>query len=190
MKSISNPAKLLAIWESYWGKLSDNWTENFLTDARIDLIIKFEDLLILQAVQENKKLVDILGALEKNSRKLKTEEASNKIGFSRINIGQQTSLGTELEVNEIKEWLREFSREKLSPDEVVTWLSVKTDIETCRAKVRYPSEKEAILAIIRLGKKNREIIKQLPYKCNVCRQFHNSHLLSREAIEKLQLKYS
>jgi len=99
-------------------------------------------------------------------------------------------LGTESEIGEIKQWLMEFTRDKLNPDEVVTWLNVKTDIETCKGKKRYGNEKDAILALIRLGKKNGEVIKQLPYKCNVCREYHNSHLLSRETIENLQRRYS
>jgi hypothetical protein len=53
----------------------------------------------------------------------------------------------------------------------------------------YKDEKDAILAIIELGKRKDELIKQLPYRCNVCRQFHNTHLISRETLAKLIRKY-
>lgn len=185
-----NPTKLLTIWESYWGELSSNWAESFLADVRIKSILRFDDLMILQAVQENKKLDQILNALEKKSRQQEIHEKSNDKSFSRTNLDNQMGLGTESEIGEIKQWLMEFTRDKLNPDEVVTWLNVKTDIETCNGKKRYGNEKDAILALIRLGKKNSEVIKQLPYKCNVCREYHNSHLLSRETIENLQRRYS
>jgi hypothetical protein len=190
MKSKMNPGKLLSIWESYWGELSSNWAESFLADVRIGSILEFDDLMILQAVQENKKLDLILNALERKSSQQKIHEQSTGKSFSKTNLDNRIGLGTESEISEIKQWLMEFSRGKLNPDEVVTWLNVKTDIETCKAKKRYGSEKDAILALIRLGKQNGEVIKQLPYKCNVCRQFHNSHLLSRETINDLQRKYS
>jgi hypothetical protein len=190
MKSITSATKFLSIWESYWGELSSNWTESFLVDARIDSILVFDDLLILQAVQENRKLDQILNALERKSKQLVLQEQSNVKSFSKTNLDSQLGLGTENERIEIKEWLKEFARGKLNPDEVVTWLNVRTDAETCIAKRQYGSEKDAILASIRLGKQNGEVIKQLPYKCNICRQYHNSHLLSRETIDILNRKYS
>ena len=184
------PSKLLSIWESYWGELSPNWAESFLADHRISSITSFDDLMILQAVQENKKLDQILNALEKKSRQQKIHEESNDESFSKTNLDNQMGLGTESEIGEIRQWLMEFTRDKLNPDEVVTWLNVKTDIETCKGKKRYGNEKDAILALIRLGKQNGEVIKQLPYKCNVCREFHNSHLLSLETIDNLRRRYS
>lgn len=185
-----NSDKLLSIWESYWGELSSNWAESFLADARVRSILEFNDLMILQAVQENKKLDQILTALERKTKQQRIQEQAKENDFSKTNLDNQMGLGTKSEIDEIRKWLTEFSRDKLNPDEVVTWLNVKTDTETCMAKKRYPSEKDAILALIRLGKQNREVIKQLPYKCNVCREFHNSHLLSRETIDNLQRRYS
>lgn len=184
-----SPSKLLTIWENYWGKLTPKWTEAFLKDERINLILNYPELLILQTVQQNKKFEDILTTLERKSREGASKMESEESNFSRTIVDNRIGLGTASEVAEIKDWLSEFTRAKLSQDEVVTWLNVKTDVETCKTKKRYGSEKDAILALIRLGKKNGEVIKQLPYKCNVCREYHNSHLLSRETIENLQRKY-
>jgi HEAT repeat protein len=185
-----SPNKLLSIWENYWGILTPEWTEAFLQDERVKLILDYSELLILQAIQQNRKLEDILATLERNSKQRVSKIESEEFQFSRTIVDSLVGLGTESEVTEIKEWLLEFTRAKLSQDEVVTWLNVKTDIETCKTKKRYGSEKDAILALIRLGKKNGEVLKQLPYKCNVCREYHNSHLLSRETIDSLQRKYS
>lgn len=185
-----SPSKLLSIWENYWGQLAPEWTEAFLKDERVEFILEYPELLILQAIQQNRKLKDILATLDRNSKQRMSKMESDVFKFSRTIVDSRIGLGTELEVSEIREWLLEFTRAKLSQDEVVTWLSVKTDVETCKTKKRYGSEKDAILSLIRLGKKNGEVIKQLPYKCNVCREYHNSHSLSWETIENLQRSYS
>lgn len=184
-----NPGKLLSIWESYWGELTPKWEEEFLADARIVSILEFDDLMILQAVQQNKKLTQILKVLEQNSRKRKFHQESSKDNFSKTSIGNQVTSATESEMDEIKEWLKDYSWAKIDPGEIVTWLAVRTDETTCRGKKAYSSEKDAILNVIRIGKQKGEVINQLPYKCNVCRKYHNSHLLSREVMQKLFRKY-
>jgi hypothetical protein len=185
-----NSNKLLSIWENYWGKLSPEWAQAFLEDMRVPAILNDPELLILQAIQQNRKLADVLSSLEKNNTRMISKLESDEFMFSRTIVDKRVNLGTDAEVNEIKQWLMEFARDKLSQDAVVTWLNVRTDAETCKAKKRYETEKDAILALIRLGKQNGEVIKQLPYKCNICRQYHNSHLLSRETIDNLNRKYS
>lgn len=187
-----SPLKLLSIWVNYWGKLTPKWREEFLKDSRVKLILEYPDLLILQAIQKNKKLEDVLAHLEKSSKKETLKSETDEFEISRARFDKRNELGTEVEVNQIRQWLEEFSasKPKLSQEEVVNWTTAKTDMDTCKAKKKYASEKEAILAVIRLGKSRGEVIKQLPYKCNVCRDFHNSHLLSWESIERLQRKYS
>ena len=190
MKSKMKPDKLLSIWKSYWGELTPKWEEEFLGDARIVLILEFDDLRILQAVQQNKKLSQILKVLEENSSKQKFHEDSRKDSFSKTNLGKEDTSATESEIDEIKDWLEDASWTRIDPEEIVTWLAVRTDETTCREKKQYESEKDAILNVIRLGKQRGEVINQLPYKCNVCRKFHNSHLLSLETIDNLQQRYS
>ena len=185
-----SPSKLLSIWENYWGKLTPEWTDSFLKDGRIRLILKYPDLSILQAIQQNRKLEEILVTLAEGTRKEISKSKSEELIFSRTIVDKRIDLGTEAEINEIREWLKEFTAARLNQEEVVNWSTAKTDMDTCKAKKKYGSEKEAILAVIRLGKNKGEVIKQLPYKCNVCREFHNSHLLSWESIDTLQRKYS
>ena len=189
MKSKMNPGKLLSIWESYWGKLTPKWAEVFLADARIVSILEFDDLMILQAVQQNKKLTQILKVLDENSSIQKIHQKTNKDDFSKTSIGNQVTSATESEIDDIKKWLKDSSWARIDPEEIVTWLAVRTDETTCREKKKYSSEKDAILNVIRIGKQKGEVINQLPYKCNVCRKYHNSHLLSREVIQELFRKY-
>lgn len=189
MKSKMNPGKLLSIWESYWGELTPKWEEEFLADPRIGSILEFDDLMILQAVQQNKKLTQILKELEEYSSKQKFHQESSKGSFSKTNIGEQVTSATESEIDEIKKWLEDASWARIDPEEIVTWLAVRTDEATCKEKKQYSSEKDAILNVIRLGKQKGEVIMQLPYKCNVCRKYHNSHLISRETLSKLERKY-
>lgn len=185
-----SPNKLLSIWENYWGKLSPEWAKAFQEDKRVREILSYPELLILQAIQQNRKLGDILATLEKNSRQRISKLESEEFMFSRTNVDERIGLGTEAEAREIREWLQEFTIDKLDREEVVNWSTAQTDIDTCKGKKKYGSEIDAILAVVRLGKKKGEVIKQLPYKCNVCREFHNSHLLSWESIDKLRRKYS
>ena len=184
-----SPNKLLSIWKNYWGEITPEWAKAFLEDERVRVILSYPELEILQAIQQHRKFEDILVCLETSSKQRKSKLVSEEFMFSRTIVDKRIDLGTDAEVNEIKQWLSEFTREKLSQDEVVTWLNVRTDAETCKTKKSYGTEKDAILALIRLGKQNGEVIKQLPYKCNICREYHNSHLLSHETINNLTEKY-
>jgi hypothetical protein len=78
---------------------------------------------------------------------------------------------------------------KFDPESTFPRLIIKSDRETCEGKRKYDQEKEAIFALIKLEKRKSELIKQLPYKCNICLKFHNTHLISREKLEKLLQKY-
>ena len=186
--------KFLSLWERIWGDLSPEWTEKFLNDPRIEKILSFPETSIQLAIFNNKKLDEIISYLEKHGdsyeksfRKTTVVEAKDQKSISDGKL--RTNPKEDAQMREIYDWLTEFSQTKLDPENTFPRLTVKSDRETCQNKVSYSAEKEAITALIELGNRKGEIIKQLPYKCNICRNFHNTHLISRETIQKLLGKY-
>ena len=189
MKSKIDPDKLLSMWENCWEKLSPKWAESFLKDPRIQKITAFPALSILDAIQKNKKLDEILMYLEESSKQVKIKvDTAEKVVVKPV-IRKKKDLGTSAEVNAIYEWLKRMDVAKFNPESTFPRLIIKSDRETCEGKRKYDQEKEAIFALIKLGERKSELIKQLPYKCNICRKFHNTHLISREKLEKLLRKY-
>ena len=178
------------MWENCWEKLSPKWSENFLKDPRIEKIIAFPPLSILDAIQKNKKLEEILQYLEESSKQVKTKVNLVEKEVIKPVIKKKKDLGTPAEVNAIYEWLKRMDVAKFDPESTFPRLIIKSDPETCRSKVPYNSEIDSILALIKLGKRNNDLIKQLPYKCNICRKFHNTHLISRKMLGMLLQKYS
>ena len=59
-----SPDELLTLWQSAHGILKDEWKKQFLSKPQIGLILQFTLELVIPAVRENEKLVDILAALE------------------------------------------------------------------------------------------------------------------------------
>lgn len=190
MKSKIDPNKLLSMWENCWEKLSPKWSEHFLKDPRIEKIIEFPPLSILDAIQKNKKLEAILQYLEESSKQVKSKVGTIEKAATKSVIKKKRELGTPAEINAIYDWLKMMDVANFDPESTFPRLIVKSDPEICESKVQYSSEKDSILALIKLGNKKNELIKQLPYKCNICRKFHNTHLISRETLEKLLRKYS
>ena len=190
-----SPEKFLSIWEQIWGELSDDWRVSFLNDPRIERILTFPDSSIQLALLNNKKLDEVISFLEKNSSAEATpsNKSPNRIksGKSKRNTDSEYPSNAK-EISEysiISDWLREFSNAELDPENTCPRLLIKSDRDTCQKKVSYTKEKDAIFALINLGKKKGALIKQLPYKCNICRSYHNTHLISRETIHKLLGKY-
>lgn len=60
--TITSPG-LLSIWEDYWGKLTPDWSEVFLKDKRIQLILEYPDAWIHIAIEKYRKLDHILSYL-------------------------------------------------------------------------------------------------------------------------------
>ena len=186
--------KFLSLWEQIWGELGPEWTTNFLNDPRIEKILAFPETSIQLAIFNNKKLDEIISYLEehgdryeKSFRQTTVVEAKDQKKTSDGRL--RTNPKEDAQMKGIYDWLTEFSQTKLDPENTFPRLIVKSDRETCQNKVAYSTEKEAITALIELGNRKGEIIKQLPYKCNICRNFHNTHLISRETIQKLLDKY-
>lgn len=177
------------MWENCWEKLSPKWSENFLNDPRIEKIIAFPPLSILDAIQKNKKLDEILFYLEKSSKQVNTKINLVEKVVVKPAIKKKKDLGTPAEVNAIYEWLKRMDVAKFDPESTFPRLIIKSDRETCEGKRKYDQEKEAIFALIKLEQIKSELIKQLPYKCNICLKFHNTHLISRETLQKLIQKY-
>ena len=190
-----SPEKFLSIWEQIWGELSDDWRVSFLNDPRIERILTFPDSSIQLALLNNKKLDEVISFLEKNSSAEATpsNKSPNRIksGKSKRNTDSEypSNAKENSEYSIIYDWLREFSNAELDPENTFPRLLIKSDRDTCQKKVSYTKEKDAIFALINLGKKKGALIKQLPYKCNICRSYHNTHLISRETIHKLLGKY-
>lgn len=187
-----DPQGLLSIWEGIWGKISPDWAVKFLTDSRVKKILVFPDSSIKLAMLNHKKLDEIVSYLKEYSPELETspkpdkgkiEQLSKRKGSSTVNPQDYS------DYEEIYEWLIQMSIAPFDPESTFPRLIIKSDIETCESKVRFINQKDAILTLIELGKRKAELIKQLPYKCNVCRKFHNTHLISRETIQKLLNDY-
>jgi hypothetical protein len=186
--------KFLSLWERIWGELGPEWNTKFLNDPRIEKILAFSETSIQLAIFNNKKLDDIISYLEKHGDNFEksfrqTNVVEKKQQKQKTDGNLRTNPKEDAEFREIYDWLTEFSLAKLDPENTFPRLIIKSDRETCQNKVSYSNEKEAIFALIELGNRKKEIIKQLPYKCNICRNFHNTHLISRETIQKLLNKY-
>jgi hypothetical protein len=183
-----SPSKFLSFWEDSWGKLSPEWSENFLSDIRIDKILIYPGLVILSAVQKHRKLDEILSFLEANSNPIRVTDKSGGVVLERPVSNRQQNKPTFSDVKEIFAWLTRMKDSKFDPENTFPRLIVKSTREICEGKRKYKSEKDAILALINLEEIKGELVKQLPYKCNICREFHNTHLISRETFEKLLRK--
>jgi len=189
MKSEINHSKLLSIWENKWGKLNKKWAQEFLNDKRIDQILVFPPLLIFSAIQNHKKIEEILAYLNKSTYKTKTENKNKVTSSVILRKGKKKDLGTTLEKEAIYEWILRMETAKFDPDTTFSRLLIKSDQETCTEKKKYEKEKDAILALIQLEQRKGELIKQIPYRCNICRNYHNTHLISRQIIQKLKRAY-
>ena len=89
----------------------------------------------------------------------------------------------------ILEWLQKLSQAKLDPAVTFASLEVQNyDRDYCKRKVRYENTDDAILALMRREKRLREPVLQMPYRCP-CKRVHNTHLISRRALEELITKY-
>lgn len=183
MTSKISLSDFLAIWESRWGKLNPNWLKTFLQDDRAKKIITYPEETVQLAVSKRKKLDEILVELETLSRNVKSDtRETNHANKSRHK-------DKDFENRAIYEWLTRMNEAKLDPDSTFLRLEIKSDRETCQNKRTFSNEKEAIFALIKLEKVKGQMIHQLPYKCNICKSFHNTHLISRETLKKLLGRY-
>jgi hypothetical protein len=187
-----DPQELLSIWEGIWGKISPDWAVKFLTDYRVKEILTFPDSSIKLAILNHKKLDEIVLYLEEHSPKLEASPKPNNDRIKQLNKRKQSSKVSPQDYSdyeEIYEWLLQMSVASLDPESTFPRLIIKSDKYTCESKVTYIDQENAILTLIELGRRNGELIKQLPYKCNICRKYHNTHLISRETIQKLLRNY-
>jgi hypothetical protein len=176
-------ADFLAIWEKRWGKLSPDWLNAFLKDDRVKNITTYPEDLVRSAVAKNKKLDEILKEIENGLSQTKINNKEVKSNETKEHQGVNS------EIKVIYDWLTRMNAAKFDPDSVFPRLDIKSDRETCEGKRKYDTEKEAIFELVRLEKVKGELVKQLPYKCNICKRFHNTHLISRETLQKLLRKY-
>ena len=189
MTSRIDAKKFLSFWEDSWGKLTPEWSEKLLNDPRLQEILKHPGLRILSAVQKHKKLDEIVQLLETQAIQIQSKVNPDKKVTAITPDKKRQNLGSITERTEINDWLAEMQEARFDPESTFPRLIVDSTREICQGKRAYKDEKDAILAIIELGKRKDELIKQLPYRCNVCRQFHNTHLISRETLGKLIRKY-
>ncbi len=189
MTSRIDAKKFLSFWEDSWGKLTPEWSEKLLNDPRLHEILKHPGLRILSAVQKYKKIDEIIQHLESQANQIQSKVNPDKKVVVKTPDKKRQNLGSLAERNEINDWLAAMQGTRFDPQSTFPRLIVDSTREICEGKRAYKYEKDAILAIIALGKRRDELIKQLPYKCNVCRQFHNTHLISRETLAKLRQKY-
>jgi hypothetical protein len=181
--------KFLSFWEDSWGKLTPEWSEKFLNDPRLQEILKHPGLRILSAVQKHKKIDEIVQLLESQASQIQSKVNPDKKVIVKTSDKKRQNLGSLAERTEINDWLATMQETRFDPESTFPRLIVDSTREICEGKRAYKDEKDAILAIIELGNRKDELIKQLPYRCNVCRQFHNTHLISRETLGKLIRKY-
>ena len=189
MTSRIDAKKFLSFWEDSWGKLTPEWSEKLLNDTRLQEILKHPGLRILSAVQKYKKIDEIIQHLESQASQIQSKVNPEKKVIVKTSDKKRQNLGSLAERTEIKDWLTKMQETRFDPESTFPRLIVDSTREICEGKRSYKDEKDAILAIIELGKRKDELIKQLPYRCNVCRQFHNTHLISRETLGKLIRKY-
>jgi hypothetical protein len=88
----------------------------------------------------------------------------------------------------IENWVMRMAQTEFDPSSTISSIDVP-QAESCSAKDRFEGTSEAILALIRIEKRDGRLIKQLPYYCKNCKGVHNSHLISRQTLSKLVLKY-
>jgi hypothetical protein len=181
--------KFLSFWEDSWGKLTPEWSEKLLNDPRLQEILKHPGLRILSAVQKHKKIDEIVQLLESQASQIQSKVNPEKKVIVKTSDKKRQNLGSLAERTEINDWLTKIQETTFDPESTFPRLIVDSTREICEGKRAYKDEKDAILAIIELGNRKDELIKQLPYRCNVCRQFHNTHLISRETLGKLIRKY-
>ena len=93
------------------------------------------------------------------------------------------------ELRTIQTWLEEMSRAAFDPSSTFSSIDVVSDFEVCKSKKRFHSTSQAILFLAKRGKQTGSLVKQIPYKCRLCRGVHNSHLISRAQLSSLQEKY-
>ena len=189
MTSRIDAKKFLSFWEDSWGKLTPEWSEKFLNDPRLQEILKHPGLRILSAVQKHKKIDEIVQLLESQASQIQSKVNPDKKVIVKTSDKKRQNFGSLTERNEINDWLATMQETRFDPESTFPRLIVDSTREICEDKRAYKDEKDAILAIIELGKRKDDLIKQLPYRCNVCRQFHNTHLISRETLGKLIRKY-
>lgn len=189
MKSRIDAEKFLSFWEDSWGKLTPDWSEKLLNDPRLQEILNRPGLRILSAVQKYKKLDEIIQLLESQASQIQSKANPGESASIQPPDKKRQNLSSPTERNEINDWLQRMQQAKFDPESTFPRLIVDSTKEICKSEKAYKSDKDAILAIIDLGKRKGELIKQLPYKCNVCRNFHNTHLISRETLSKLVRKY-
>ncbi len=189
MTSRIDAKKFLSFWEDSWGKLTPEWSEKLLNDPRLHEILKHPGLRILSAVQKYKKIDEIIQHLESQASEIQSKVNPEKKVIVKTSDKKRQNLGSLTERTEINDWLATMQETRFDPESTFPRLIVDSTREICEGKRSYKDEKDAILAIIELGKRKDELIKQLPYRCNVCRQFHNTHLISRETLGKLIRKY-
>jgi hypothetical protein len=186
--------EVLIAWQERWGVLDSEWATKFLKDPRIDKILSYPEASIRLAITFERKFDEIISYLENHRAIFENSLSQHKVVEAK-DLKQKTSerpkniSNASRKIAEIYNWLNDFSLAQLDPENTFPRLLIKSDRETCQAKVAYSTEQEAIVALIELGYRKGEIIKQLPYKCNICRKFHNTHLISRETIQKLLSKY-
>ena len=192
MNSKIDSKNFLSLWEGIWGNLNPEWSAKFLTDSRVHKILTFPDSSIKLAILNHKKLDEIILYLEEHSPKFQASSKPASSKKQRLSKRKQNIPANSKEKSDYKkiyEWLIQMSEAQFDPESTFSRLIIKSNSETCESKVTYISHKDAVLALINLGERKGELIKQLPYKCNVCRKFHNTHLISREMIKKLLRKY-
>lgn len=89
----------------------------------------------------------------------------------------------------IEDWVTRMATAEFDPAITFSSIDVVSDPEKCSAKVRFKGTSEAILFLIRKERREGKLIKQLPYPCDLCKGFHNTHLIERSTLNKLVLKY-
>jgi hypothetical protein len=104
-------------------------------------------------------------------------------------VKKRASSSPQLGTKSILAWLVKMSEARLDPTSTFSSLEVWTTPEKCKTKVRFRNTDEAILFLARLEKKSGEHILQLPYRCDHCKGIHNTHLISRRALNDLISKY-
>jgi hypothetical protein len=158
-------------------------------DPRLERILVHPGLRILSAVQKNKKLDQIILVLESQANQVQTNVNPSGKSLVKPPERKRPNLGTAAEISRISDWLTRFQQSPFDPETTFPRLIVKSTRDVCESKRKYKSEKDAIIALINLEEIKGQLVKQLPYRCNICHEYHNTHLISRELFEKLRKKY-
>ena len=64
---------LLALWESRWGTLDEEWRRRFLDDDRLSVILLYRGTWVRPAVRQHKKLDEIIASLERRQSEAKAK---------------------------------------------------------------------------------------------------------------------